>query len=105
MTHQRFFNILLVDFLSVTDSHLPTKCRSYLQALQRIVASPNFDVSDSVHWLRTAVNDLVAWLDQETISKRMVLPITIRSPLWKGATDGKNETESEAVANDLARAR
>lgn len=65
VTHQRFFNIILVDFLSSTDKGAPTKQTSYLGGLRHIVEQPSFDVNDSVWQLRDATHQFVDWLKQE----------------------------------------
>ena len=63
--HQRFFNIILVDFLSRTDKKAPVKQSSYLGALRAISAHPRFDVDNSVAALRDATYAFVHWLEQE----------------------------------------
>ena len=63
--HQRFFNIVLVDFLSRTDKKAPVKQSSYLGALRAISAHPRFDVDNSVAALRDATCAFVNWLEQE----------------------------------------
>lgn len=63
--HQRFFNIVLVDFLSRTDKKAPVKQSSYLGALRAISAHPRFDVDNSVAALRDATCAFVHWLEQE----------------------------------------
>jgi hypothetical protein len=63
--HQRFFNIVLVDFLSRTDKKAPVKQSSYLGALRTISAHPRFDVDNSVAALRDATWAFVNWLAQE----------------------------------------
>lgn len=65
MMHQRFFNIILVDFLSCTDKGAPTKHTSYLSALRHIVERPSFEVNDCVLQLRDATQQFVDWLEQE----------------------------------------
>ena len=42
-THQKFFNIILVDFLSRSDRKAPIKQTSYLGALKNIAEKPNFN--------------------------------------------------------------
>lgn len=64
-THQRFFNIVLVDFLSLTERRAFIKQTSYLGALRNISASPNFDVNNSVASLSKATHDFSDWLNQE----------------------------------------
>lgn len=65
ITHQRFFNTILVDFLSTTDSRVPVKQKGYLAALGSIVTNPNLDVDDSAEPLRAATREFIAWLQQE----------------------------------------
>ena len=64
-THQRFFNIVLVDFLSRTDQRVPVRKTSYLSALRDIATQPNFSVDDSVTSFRLATNAFNDWLEQE----------------------------------------
>jgi hypothetical protein len=64
ITHQRFFNIALVDFLSRTDKRSPVKQDSYLGALMAIVSNPNFNVNCSMSSLRDAVSAFFDWLNQ-----------------------------------------
>jgi hypothetical protein len=65
MTHQMFFNIVLVDFLSRTDKKAFIKQTSYLGALKKISNSPNFDVNSSVASLSEATHKFGDWLEQE----------------------------------------
>ena len=71
ITHQKFFNFVLVDFLSVTDKRAPIDQTSYLKALRTIAERPQFDVENSVLSLRTATEEFVNWLEQE-----------IEAPTW-----------------------
>jgi len=64
-THQRFFNITLVDFLSRTDKRGPIKQTSYLGGLREIVNNPYFDENNSVHNLKIATQEFKEWLEQE----------------------------------------
>jgi len=64
ITHQRFFNIVLVDFLSVTDRRGPIKQTSYLKALHGISDNPRFNVDGSISDLRHAAKEFKEWLDQ-----------------------------------------
>jgi hypothetical protein len=66
-THQRFFNVVLVDFLSRTDKKAPVKQSSYLGALRAISARPSFSVDNSVAALRNATCTFVDWLEQKAI--------------------------------------
>lgn len=71
--HQRFFNIVLVDFLSCSDKKAPVNQRTYLGALKTILTQPKFDVDNSVASLRDATDTFVKWLAQE-ISVDVPLP-------------------------------
>lgn len=62
-THQRFFNIALVDFLSRTDKKAPVQRSTYLSALRSISANPHFSVNDSVAALRAATSAFIDWLE------------------------------------------
>jgi hypothetical protein len=64
MTHQQFFNIALVDFLSCTDKRA-FKTTSYLGGLKSICEQPSFTVDDSVRSLREASHAFTEWLDTE----------------------------------------
>jgi len=64
-THQRFFNIILVDFLSCTDKRGPVKPTSYLGGLREITNNPCFDENDSVCNLNVATQEFKDWLEQE----------------------------------------
>lgn len=83
-THIRFFNIILVDFLSLTDKRALVSQSSYLSALRAISDSPNFNVDGSVGLLCDATREFVQWLEQEiavdtylpSISKEASIRIT-----------------------------
>lgn len=64
-THQRLFNIALVDFLSRTDKRAPVRQSSYLGALRQISESPHFSVDESIAPLRAATSDFANWLEAE----------------------------------------
>lgn len=74
MTHQRFFNILLVDFLSRTDRRAFIKQTSYLGALKKISKSPNFDVNGSDASLSKVTHEFSDWLEQEIEVHRIWMP-------------------------------
>ena len=73
ITHQRFFNVVLVDFLSCTDKKAPVKQNSYLGALRAISANPSFSAEASVTELHNATCVFVDWLNQ-TVSVDVCLP-------------------------------
>jgi hypothetical protein len=72
-THQRLFNIWLVDFLSPTDPDLPVASMSFLDAVERIAQRPAFDIDDSVAALRAATTGCLRWLHS-------VVPIDVWLP-------------------------
>lgn len=73
-THQRFFNIVLVDFLSLTDKRAFIKQTSYLGALKNISKSPNFDVNASVASLSESTHEFSNWLEQEIEVHKIWMP-------------------------------
>jgi hypothetical protein len=64
MTHQKFFNIVLVDLLSCTDKQGPIEQISYLGGLREIANSPCFDVNNSAEALRESVDQFRNWLEE-----------------------------------------
>jgi len=65
ITHQRFFNIILVDFLSCSDKKVIGEQQSYLGALQSICQNPSFNEGDSIKNLSFATDEFVSWLGKE----------------------------------------
>jgi hypothetical protein len=74
ITHQRFFNIILVDFLSRTDKKAFIEQTSYLGALKKISKNPNFDVNGSVTLLSKATHEFVDWLVEQKVEVQTWLP-------------------------------
>ena len=70
--HQKFFNIILLDFLSVTK--LCGKQLFYLDALQSICRSPNFNKNNSVINLTKSTKEFVDWLEREVIVEKIWFP-------------------------------
>jgi hypothetical protein len=66
-THQRFFNIALVDFLSYSDKRAPVNRKSYLGALREISANPNFNTDNTITELQQATHAFCDWLNQEVM--------------------------------------
>jgi hypothetical protein len=64
-THQRFFNIVLVDFLSCTDERAIVQKTSYLSGLRTIGSNPSFGTANSVRSLQEATDSFTNWLQQE----------------------------------------
>jgi len=48
MTHQKYFNIILLDFLSCSDKKVLSEQQSYLGAIKAICKSPNFNKNNSI---------------------------------------------------------
>lgn len=65
MTHQMFFNIILVDFLSLSDKHVIGEQLSYLSAIIKIYEHPNFNQDNSIDFLSVSAKEFVDWLEQE----------------------------------------
>jgi hypothetical protein len=109
-THQQFFNIGLVDFLSRTDWKAPVRQSSYLGALRAISGLPNFSVAGSVDDLRTATATFAAWLEAEiTVDiwfPAVELQTSLRIPRMQyikmtGDISKHNFLRSVGVAEDL----
>jgi hypothetical protein len=65
MTHQKYFNIILVDFLSRSDKRVIGEEQSYLEAITAICKTPNFNENGSSNNLALATKGFVEWLEQE----------------------------------------
>lgn len=65
ITHQRFFNIILVDFLSCSDKKVIGEQQSYLGAIQSICQNPSFNEGNSIESLLFATNEFIDWLEKE----------------------------------------
>lgn len=109
-THQKFFNIVLVDFLSLTDRKAPIKQTSYLNALKEISEGPSFNVGDSIKPLREATLRFISWLNQDvevdiwlpSIETQTTLNISRISFLKMcGNISKHNFLRSVGVANEL----
>lgn len=64
-THQRLFNITLVDFLSKSAAEITRESKSYLDALIDICNRPMFDQDHSVLDLKEATRSFKEWLEIE----------------------------------------
>jgi len=109
-THQQFFNIALVDFLSRTDKRAPVRHTSYLGALRQIAASPHFSVNESVAALRLATTEFATWLEAEITVDVWFPSIELQTPLrvprvqyikMTGDLSKHNLLRSVGVAEDL----
>jgi len=73
-THQKYFNIILLDFLSCSDKKVLGKQLSYLNALQEICKSPNFNKSNSIKNLTISTREFTEWLEKEVVVNKIWLP-------------------------------
>jgi hypothetical protein len=66
-SHQRLFNIVLVDFLSATDvdKQAPVRQKPYMDWLRSIVDRPAFNIGNSIESLDEATAQFKDWLEQE----------------------------------------
>lgn len=74
MTHQKFFNIILVDFLSCSDKKVLGEQSSYLSALKSICNSPKFEQNNSISNLSKSVTEFSDWLEKEVIVEKIWFP-------------------------------
>jgi hypothetical protein len=65
MTHQKYFNIILLDFLSCSDKKVLGEQQSYLRTIRAICQSPNFNKSNSIKNLAVSTREFIDWLEQE----------------------------------------
>ena len=61
--NEKLFFILLVDFLSETDSRGPIKSTTFLTGLSEICNQPQFSVNNSASELQTTVQNFRSWLN------------------------------------------
>lgn len=73
MTHQKFFNIILVDFLSCSDKNVLGEQSTYLSALKSVCESPKFEKDNSVESLKKYVTDFIEWLSSEVVVEKIWL--------------------------------
>ena len=78
MTHQKYFNIILLDFLSCSDKKVLGEQQSYLEAIRIICQSPNFNKDNSIKNLTVSTQEFVDWLEQE-----------IQAEIWLPSIDTK----------------
>jgi hypothetical protein len=79
--HQRFFNIILVDFLSKSASEVTGKNISCSDALAEICEKPNFNQHNSIKLLKRAVTAFKKWLDREIKVKVWLASIGLETML------------------------
>ncbi len=73
-THQKLFNILLVDLLSCCDMKILGEQQPFLRALGAICKTPNFNRNNSIHNLSTATREFRTWLDTKITVDKIWLP-------------------------------
>jgi len=73
-THQKFFNIILVDFLSCADTKILGEEQPYLRALASICENPFFNQKNSIESLRTCTQNFREWLNKEFTVNKVWLP-------------------------------
>ncbi len=74
MTHQKYFTIILLDFLSCSDKKVLGEQKSYLGAIRAICQSPNFNKNNSIKNLAISANEFIDWLEQEIQFEKLWLP-------------------------------
>lgn len=74
ITHQKFFNIILLDFLSCSDKNILGEKLSYLWALEKICENPNFNEDNSINNLDISTKEFIEWLEKEVIIEKIWLP-------------------------------
>ncbi len=72
--HKKFFNIILVDFLSCSDKKVLGEQSTYLSALQSVCDSPKFEQNNSIENLKNCVSDFRQWLSIEVVVEEIWLP-------------------------------
>ena len=112
ITHQRFFNIILVDFLSCSDKKVIGEQQSYLSAIRSICQNPSFNQSESINSLVIATDKFIHWLEEEvpveiwfpSIAKNEVLSIK-RIEFLKicGNISKHNFSRLSGAANELSK--
>ncbi len=67
-THQKYFYILFVDFISKRgDRTLIGEKLTCLELISKICKNPKFNVNNSVSELKDAINIFVSWLNEEIV--------------------------------------
>lgn len=67
-THQKYFYILLVDFISKKgDNTLLGEKLTCLELINKICKNPNFNIDNSVSELKNAIDAFNSWLNKEII--------------------------------------
>lgn len=64
-THQKYFYIIVLDFLSKTEQILTGENVSCLELIKNIKESPNFNTDNSISELTAAINTFYSWINEE----------------------------------------
>jgi len=81
MTHQKYFNIILLDFLSCSDEKVLGEKQPYLEAIKTICQFPNFNKNNSIKNLKISSEDFIIWLEKEVQVKTELPSIDSKSSL------------------------
>jgi hypothetical protein len=81
MTHHKYFNIVLLDFLSCSDKQVLGEKQSYLGAIRSICQSPNFNNNNSIQNLTISTQEFVDWLEQEVLVEIWLPSIEVETTL------------------------
>jgi len=78
--HQKYFYIMVVDFLSrlepkKIDCLKDLKFNNYLEGLIFVCENPQFNINNSIEYLKKPVNDMISWLEYEVIIEKLWLPL------------------------------
>ncbi|MBN1469878.1 MAG: hypothetical protein JW924_14210 [Fusobacteriaceae bacterium] len=65
--HQKYFFILLIDFLSKSNKMFTGKEFTCLELIKNISESPNFNIDDSISELNITIQTFDSWLDKEVM--------------------------------------
>ncbi len=73
-THSKFFNIMLVDFISEPDKKVFGLEGSYLDCLNNIVVMPLLGSNKEVVGLKASIESLSSWLESKLVYKKAWFP-------------------------------
>lgn len=68
-THQKYFYIILIDFLSESSKIFNDKGFTCLELIKNISETPCFEINNSALELKKAINIFYSWLDEEITVK------------------------------------
>lgn len=84
--HQKYFYIMVVDFLSKPKGREKKKeiyclkdfrfnSDNYLYELNYVCENPQFNIDNSIEYLKKPVNDMISWLEHEVTIENLWLPL------------------------------